>query len=146
MMAEVIPTSASPYNFLIVNTHIQTTCRNCQIPRMSPRIRKFRVQFVVKKFASVNILCTNTQNSIQFIKINAGKFDGSHIYMYDLNRQFFPQQDLWFKQRRCSGFKLCAVLSQKTWNGNETRVWRCMHRASSYNMYINQQDAQNSCD
>ena len=23
---------------------------------------------------------------------------------------------------------------------------RCMHRASSYNMYINQQDAQNSCD
>ena len=25
-------------------------------------------------------------------------------------------------------------------------VWRCMHRASSYNMYINQQDAQNSCD
>ena len=22
----------------------------------------------------------------------------------------------------------------------------CMHRASSYNMYINQQDAQNSCD
>ena len=25
-------------------------------------------------------------------------------------------------------------------------IWRCMHRASSYNMYINQQDAQNSCD
>ena len=25
-------------------------------------------------------------------------------------------------------------------------AWRCMHRASSYNMYINQQDAQNSCD
>ena len=24
--------------------------------------------------------------------------------------------------------------------------WRCMHRASSYNIYINQQDAQNSCD
>ena len=25
-------------------------------------------------------------------------------------------------------------------------IWRCMHRASSYNMYINQQVAQNSCD
>ena len=25
-------------------------------------------------------------------------------------------------------------------------IWRCMHRASSYNMYINQQDAQNSYD
>ena len=25
-------------------------------------------------------------------------------------------------------------------------IWRFMHRASSYNMYINQQDAQNSCD
>ena len=25
-------------------------------------------------------------------------------------------------------------------------LWRCIHRASSYNMYINQQDAQNSCD
>ena len=25
-------------------------------------------------------------------------------------------------------------------------IWRCMHRASSYNKYINQQDAQNSCD
>ena len=25
-------------------------------------------------------------------------------------------------------------------------IGRCMHRASSYNMYINQQDAQNSCD
>ena len=25
-------------------------------------------------------------------------------------------------------------------------IWRCMHRASSYDMYINQQDAQNSCD
>ena len=24
--------------------------------------------------------------------------------------------------------------------------WRCMHRASSYNMYKNQQDAHNSCD
>ena len=24
--------------------------------------------------------------------------------------------------------------------------WRCMHRASSYNMYINKQDAQNSWD
>ena len=30
---------------------------------------------------------------------------------------------------------------------NTTRlVWRCMHRASSCNMYTNQQDAQNSCD
>ena len=25
-------------------------------------------------------------------------------------------------------------------------IWRCMHRASSYNVYMNQQDAQNSCD
>ena len=25
-------------------------------------------------------------------------------------------------------------------------VWSCMHCASSYNMYINQQDAQDSCD
>ena len=25
-------------------------------------------------------------------------------------------------------------------------IWRCMHHASSYNMYIKQQDAQNSCD
>ena len=25
-------------------------------------------------------------------------------------------------------------------------ILRCMHRASPYNMYINQQDAQNSCD
>ena len=24
--------------------------------------------------------------------------------------------------------------------------WRCMYRASSYNMCMNQQDAQNSCD
>ena len=28
----------------------------------------------------------------------------------------------------------------------DVSMWRCMHRASSYNMYINQQDAQNSCD
>ena len=28
----------------------------------------------------------------------------------------------------------------------KNRIWRCMHRASSYNMYINQQIAQNSSD
>ena len=26
------------------------------------------------------------------------------------------------------------------------KIWRCMHRALSCNMYMNQQDAQNSCD
>ena len=29
---------------------------------------------------------------------------------------------------------------------NIIKIWRFMHRASSYNMYINQQDAQTSCD
>ena len=37
---------------------------------------------------------------------------------------------------------LMDMLMEKGWKA----IWRCMHRASSYNMYINQQDAQNSCD
>ena len=34
--------------------------------------------------------------------------------------------------------------SKRAWKYRS--AWRCKHRASSYSMYINQQDAQNSCD
>ena len=34
----------------------------------------------------------------------------------------------------------------KSKSKNGWTVWRCMHRASSYNMYIKQQDVQNSCE
>ena len=40
---------------------------------------------------------------------------------------------------------LCMAFSWRNYY-NWSVVWRCMHRASSYSMYINQQDAQNSCD
>jgi hypothetical protein len=45
---------------------------------------------------------------------------------------------------KCTNMKI-------SWNdrkitGTPPKIWRCMHRASSYNMYINQQDAQNSGD
>ena len=33
-----------------------------------------------------------------------------------------------------------------TWVKFGEEIWRFMHRASSYNMYMNQQDVQNSCD
>ena len=45
----------------------------------------------------------------------------------------------------------CGQLTRKEWHYvlNVTdmnwAIWCCTHRASSYNMYIKQQDAQNSC-
>ena len=36
----------------------------------------------------------------------------------------------------------CIAFPFFSWSTHEISIWRCMHRASPYNMYINQQDAQ----
>ena len=46
----------------------------------------------------------------------------------------------------CSVLNSINACSYLWYTQSASSIWRCMYRASSYNMYINQQDAHNSCD
>jgi hypothetical protein len=47
---------------------------------------------------------------------------------------------------RVQDSEILVLSTDNQYSYKEFDIWRCMHRASSYNMYINQQDVQNSCD
>ena len=43
-------------------------------------------------------------------------------------------------------FHIIPSLNKDQLYNQHQLIWRCMHRASSHSVYMNQQDAQNSCD
>ena len=76
-------------------------------------------------------------NSIFFINNSLGPLDRES----PCTILYVNQQMQWIKYNKIQILLLVNIL-----NIQICAVWRCMHRASSYNMYTNQQDAQNSCD
>ena len=54
----------------------------------------------------------------------------------------FSPSSWWHKPTNSSALKGGPWVVHEIW----LAIWRCIHRASSYNMYKNQQDVQNSCD
>ena len=83
---------------------------------------------------------------ILFLNVNSCVFRARHRFWFKKSisyRRLKPPSTLsscWLVWSKRFLYGYCFIVLQVS------EVWCCTHRASSYNMYINQQDALNSCD
>ena len=94
-----------------------------RFPHQYP-VHPFPLHIRATSFAHPRVLDLSTRIFVQVIDSETGRYavPSGHLVPY---AKYIPQ---------------CSILE------DPHPIWYCMHRASSCNMYINQQDAQNSCD